>query len=96
MVFVLVKPLVAIISQQLVLAKSGVHKAIHKRRGQVHAGRIHLRATAPKPCTGGRGKEKRFRVGQERNTAWWLVSGSELATWDPLSMPPTVTWRKGM
>lgn len=57
MVLVLVKPFVAIISQELILAKRCIHKAIHKRRGQVHAGRVHLRATAPKPCTGGRGKE---------------------------------------
>lgn len=56
MVLVLIKPFVAIISQQLVLAKGCVHKTIHKRRGQVHAGRIHLRATAPKPCIGGRRK----------------------------------------
>lgn len=49
MVLVLVQPLVAIISQQLVLAKGCVHKTIHKGGGQVHASRVHLRAAAPKP-----------------------------------------------
>lgn len=61
MILVLVKPFVAIISQQLVLAKGCIHKAVHKRRGQVHAGRVHLRATAPKPCRRGREKEDWFK-----------------------------------
>ena len=55
MVLVLIKPFVAIISQQLVLAKGCIHEAVHKRGGQVHTGRVHLRATAPKPCKVGKG-----------------------------------------
>jgi hypothetical protein len=75
MVLVLVKPFVAIISQQFVLAKGCIHKAIHKRGGQVHSGRVHLRATSSKPCTKGRGKERSLRKGQEYRT----ISGSEVA-----------------
>ena len=57
MVLVLIKPFVAIICQQLVLTKGCIHKAVHKRGGQVHTGRVHLRATAPKPCKGGEKNE---------------------------------------
>lgn len=50
MVFVLVQPFVAVVCEQLVLSKSCVNKAIHEGRGQVHASRVHLGATASKPC----------------------------------------------
>lgn len=49
-VLVLVQPLVAIICEEFILSKGCVHKAVHKRRSQVHPGRVHLGATASKPC----------------------------------------------
>lgn len=49
-VLVLVQPLVAIICEEFILSKGCIHKAVHKRRSQVHPGRVHLGATASKPC----------------------------------------------
>lgn len=49
MVLVLVQPLVAVIGEQLVLAEGGIDEAVDEGGGQVHAGRIHLGATAAKP-----------------------------------------------
>lgn len=50
MVLVLVQPFVAVVCEQLVLAKRCVNEAIHKGRGQIHTSRVHLGATASKPC----------------------------------------------
>lgn len=48
-VFVLVQPFVAIICEQLILAKGRVDKAVHEGRGQIHTSRVHLGATASEP-----------------------------------------------
>lgn len=50
MVLVLVQPFVAVVCEQLVLAKRCVNEAIHEGRGQIHTSRVHLGATASKPC----------------------------------------------
>lgn len=39
---VLVEPLVAVLHEQLVLAKAGIDKAVHKAGCQVLSGRVHL------------------------------------------------------
>lgn len=76
MVLVLVKPFVAVISKQFVLAKGCIYEAIHKRGGQVHASRVNLRATATKPCV--EEEEDRLRIGPESNTVCSL-SRSEVS-----------------
>lgn len=50
MVLVLVQPFVAVVCEQFVLAKCCVNEAIHKGRRQIHTSRVHLGATASKPC----------------------------------------------